>query len=76
MASRKAPSFCVSAKFLSLTDEPGGGIKQDRASFLPPVKTAIYEAFLIYSIAFVISMLVALLIKWLFKALRSISDKS
>jgi len=40
------------------------------------VKTAIYEAFLIYSIAFVISMLVALLIKWLFKALRSISDKS
>jgi len=40
------------------------------------VKTAIYEAFLIYGIAFVISMLVALLIKWLFKALRSISDKS
>jgi len=40
------------------------------------VKTAIYEALLVYSIAFVISMLVALLIKGLFKALRSFSDKA
>jgi len=40
------------------------------------VKTAIIQALLIYSIAFVISMIVALLIKWLFKALRSFSDKS
>jgi hypothetical protein len=40
------------------------------------VKTAIYQALLIYSIAFVISMLVAVMIKWLFKALRHFSDKS
>ena len=40
------------------------------------METAIYQALLIYGIAFVISMLVALLIKWLFKALRRLSDKS
>jgi hypothetical protein len=40
------------------------------------VKTAIYQALLVYSIAFVMSMLVALLIKGLFLALRRFSDKS
>jgi hypothetical protein len=40
------------------------------------MKTAILQALLVYSIAFVISMLVALLIKGLFSVLRRLSDKS
>jgi hypothetical protein len=40
------------------------------------VKTAILQAFLIYGIAFVMSMLVALLIKGLDGLLRRFTDKS
>jgi len=40
------------------------------------VKTAITQAALIYCIAFVMSMLVAALIKGLFYALRRFSEKS
>jgi hypothetical protein len=39
------------------------------------VHTAIVQALLVYSIAFVMSMVVALLIKALYCALRSLSDR-
>jgi hypothetical protein len=40
------------------------------------VKTAIIQALLIYSIAFIMSMLVALLIKGLYRTLRRFTEKS
>ena len=74
MRSKKARSCFVSPDLPSLTFHPVFGARPSgwRRSDIP-VKTAIIQALIMYGIAFVISMLVALLIRGLFLTVRRLS---